>query len=121
MILITTNPLLGKDYPYSSKSHTRGLELFAFSQTPVGIDIEKMDRPIKNYTALAERFFHPAEKVESREDFLKLWVKKEAYTKFLRQPLISTIGKKVPDDVTVQVFGEYYLGVAGTGELVINE
>lgn len=82
----------GKPYvtgaPEFNLSHTQGRAFVAFSSVPVGLDVESRTRKV-HASALAERFFSPAETrvirdVETASQnawFLRHWVCKEAMVK----------------------------------------
>ncbi len=90
-----TRSELGKPYVnishmFVSVSHTDDIVLVAVNGSEVGIDIENSSRKTENIAKIAERFFSEWEKsyVFSKEAgvrrrFLEVWVKKEAYYKFL--------------------------------------
>lgn len=63
-------------------SHSGGSVVAAFSQFPVGIDLETPGRRT-DFSAIARRFFHPAEvdSVVTEDDFLRHWTAKEAMLK----------------------------------------
>lgn len=76
-------------------SHSSGLALYAFATgADVGIDLERITSDL-DYTALAERFFSPAEREEllslpvqcRREAFFTCWSRKEAFVKALGEGL----------------------------------
>jgi len=81
-------------------SHTRGLVACGIARAlPVGIDVERIDRPV-DVEQLAARFFSPSEtaslrsgRVDARVRFFDLWTLKEAFIKAigagLSQPLNS--------------------------------
>jgi 4'-phosphopantetheinyl transferase len=76
------------DGPEFNLSHTRSQIFVVVSQSPVGLDVEAADRPVRA-RELAEKFFHPAEQAlfatgsdeERRTLFLRMWVCKEAIVK----------------------------------------
>ena len=70
-------------------SHSKGAALIAVaSGRRVGVDLEQV-RPMRDFEALAERFFAPAERDELRavpgserqSAFFRAWTRKEAYIK----------------------------------------
>lgn len=72
-------------------SHTDGCMVMAFSScSPVGIDIEYTERPVK-MEKMAKRFFHQKEAEElqhynrsnKKKHFFRLWTQKEAFLKGL--------------------------------------
>ncbi len=77
-----------KEGPEFNLSHTRSQIFVVVSRSPVGLDVEACDRPVKALE-LAEKFFHPTERTlvatgseeERNALFLRLWVCKEAMVK----------------------------------------
>lgn len=71
--------IVGADYRISL-SHSGGYVLCAVGDKPVGADIER-ERNIE--LSLAKRYYSPDERdsVRSVDDFLRIWVQKESYTK----------------------------------------
>ena len=86
-----------------SLSHSHGYAAAAISDSSrIGIDLETAKIPHEKAAKLAKRFFTEDEKqaIEADPDsFLRLWTKKEAYTKMLGTPLSELIAneKKTPD------------------------
>ena len=80
--------------PFVSVSHTDNLIVVAVSESNIGIDMEKKDREIKKQKELTEKYLSQKEKeyATTRERFLEIWTKKEAYGKFTGEGL-SDIGK----------------------------
>lgn len=78
---------------YVGATHTDDLAIIAVDAENFGIDCEKSDRTIKNAEKIAKRYFSENENAyafanstneeEKRRRFLEIWVKKEAYVKFL--------------------------------------
>ena len=71
-----------------SLAHCQGLAIAVLADGGrIGVDIEPTDRPVHHPSAMAERFFSPAEReawMESGEDveqFLRIWTRKEALGK----------------------------------------
>lgn len=93
-----------KDYPNIrfSISHSGELVVLAMSDTEVGIDIEKI-KP-RDYEAIVERHFTKGESkmVNSLEDFLKVWTKKEAYLKLTSEGLGGLNGCDVSKSITYE-------------------
>ena len=87
-------PYIDREGVYFNISHSKGRVVCAVSDTPVGIDIEKLteknDIDIKNF---AKRYFVENEILAlEREDysavaFYEIWTKKEAYSKMLGSAL----------------------------------
>jgi 4'-phosphopantetheinyl transferase len=63
-------------------SHSDGEIVAAFSEAPVGIDIESPGRS-RDFHGIARRFFHPDEAalISGESDFLRVWTAKEAMLK----------------------------------------
>ena len=66
-----------------SLSHTRGAVACAVSAFPVGVDVEPLGRKVRDWKRLAERYYTPEERscIDSPEQFLEVWTRKEAYLK----------------------------------------
>ena len=82
-----------------SLSHSRDGVLLGYAPVPIGVDLERIDRPLEA-GALAERFF-PAEEVDQLHqlpvDRLRLavltsWVAKEAAIKWRQRTLAAELG-----------------------------
>ena len=87
--------------------------MHAYSTLPVGIDIEFSSRAVPNFKKLAARFFHSSERPETQTEFLRLFTKKEAYTKFLQLPLIKTISTPPPEFVkTYEILPDAIIAIA---------
>ncbi len=76
-------------------THTEGVVVLAVAQgTPVGVDVERIDRP-SNFEGLARRFFAPEEAaaIEAADEarrgalFYRIWTLKEAYVKAIGKGL----------------------------------
>ncbi|MEV6288211.1 4'-phosphopantetheinyl transferase superfamily protein [Kribbella sp. NPDC051770] len=82
-----------------SLTHTTGVAAVAATRLgPVGIDAElRRDLPV---SAMARRWFAPAEHTDDPETFLKLWTAKEAVGKALGRGLRgSGLSRKMPADL----------------------
>ncbi len=71
-----------------SISHTNGLCAVAISDTPIGIDCEKIDPAyLDRVDSFSKRYFTPNEQNEIKESenklgkFFEIWTRKEAYIK----------------------------------------
>lgn len=64
-----------------SLSHTDGCMLVAFSDSEIGVDIEKIKD--RDYMPIAKREYLPMEMPDSLVDFYNTWTKKEAIIKCL--------------------------------------
>jgi phosphopantetheinyl transferase len=96
-------PRLEQGYGWVSLSHCRGGLLTAWSPWPIGVDLERLDRPLRA-EPLLRRHFPPAEQRQLLEgpwaadpDRLRLavltsWVHKEAAIKWRRRSLAAELG-----------------------------
>ncbi len=103
-----------------SLSHTEGAVCAAFAEDngDIGVDIERRDRKVSE--RLKQRTLSENENalVDSDDDFIKLWVKKEAFLK--RTGLGIAQGLRGADttilpDISVYSCGGYYIGISGKG------
>ena len=64
-----------------SLAHTRGGVAVALSEAPVGLDLERLGRPVR--PGLADRYFTPTERAYARDPqrVLEVWTRKEALLK----------------------------------------
>ena len=146
-VLYTAN---GKPYVkeehgvYLSVTTTGEIMVFAFSDSPIGIDGEYLPRladPNRktDYGVLAERFFTPdeADYVRSGDNtaqrFAKIWVRKEAYVKYTGRGMVEFPKFSVSDgmaffekvfNVPIKIFkpdfpmsDDYIFAIAGNFEL----
>ena len=113
-------PYIDKEGIYFNISHSKGRVVCAVSDTPVGIDIEKLteknDNDIKNF---AKRYFVENEiSLLEKENysalaFYKIWTGKEAYSKMLGSALSKNLKIDTTTlDIETYVEGEYILSVA---------
>ena len=113
-------PFVDKEGIFFNISHSKGRVACAVSDTPVGIDIEKLteksDTDIKNF---AKRYFVENEiaLLEKEEysalAFYKIWTKKEAYSKMLGSALSRNLKIDTTTlDIDTYVEGAYILSVA---------
>ncbi|MCH5190695.1 MAG: 4'-phosphopantetheinyl transferase superfamily protein [Oscillospiraceae bacterium] len=108
------------DNCFVSISHSGSAVAVCKSDTPVGIDIEKIDRE-RNFERIVKRFYHGEEvknlfKNPSAEKFYEIWTKKEAYSKIFGGGLADIMnGFDVysPDGVKFQTYkiNEYIITV----------
>ncbi len=88
-----------------SISHSSDIWLCVLCKSKAGIDIERIaDR---EYLRIADRFFAPAEQQFVRnagmDGFFKLWVRKEAYVKYLGQGISYGLGNfSLSDGITLK-------------------
>ena len=110
--------LIGSELQFSI-SHTAGAVCAAFSdEGEVGVDIERRDRRVTQ--RLYDRVLSDREKplVNSGEDFVRLWVQKEAFLKRLGTGIASSMqgaDTTLLDDTAVFECGEYLIGASGKG------
>ncbi|MGN1339257.1 MAG: 4'-phosphopantetheinyl transferase family protein [Oscillospiraceae bacterium] len=110
--------LVGSELQFSI-SHTRGAVCAAFSdEGEVGADIESRSRRVKR--RLYDRVLSDREKllVKSGEDFVRLWVQKEAFLKRLGTGIASSLkgaDTTLLSDTAVFEQEEYLIGVSGKG------
>jgi len=94
---------------FFSISHTDGLACSALCESPVGIDIEWIDRE-RRIDAVSERFFSPEERhiIDSADDryraFFALWTKKEAFAKLTGEGLASICSNAEYDGVSFEQY-----------------
>lgn len=119
-----THGSFGKPYIIGSElqfsiSHTKGAVCAAFSDMgEVGADIERKDRRVSE--RMLDRTLSEGEKplVRNNEDFLRIWVKKEAFLKRVGTGIASDIrgaDTSLLTDTAAYDCGEYLIGVSGNG------
>ncbi len=103
-----------------SVSHTKGAVCVAISDSEkeIGVDIERKDRRISD--KLKERTLSKNElaRLAKDEDFLRMWVQKEAFLKRTGIGLttvISGVDTTLIKDIAAFDCGEYLVGAAGIG------
>ena len=106
-------------------SHAGNLVICTMAEGRTGCDIERSDRKVS--LSLAEKFFHPEEKVflesavtpeEKKKRFMVLWVLKEAYIKLLgttigavrETPSFAISGDKILCKGSSGIFYSLYVG-----------
>lgn len=110
--------LIGSELQFSI-SHTAGAVCAAFSdEGEVGVDIERRDRRVTQ--RLYDRVLSDREKplVNSGEDFVRLWVQKEAFLKRLGTGIASSMqgaDTTLLADTALFECGEYLIGASGKG------
>ena len=110
--------IIGSDLQFSI-SHTEGAVCAAFSELgEVGADIEKKSRRVSQ--SLYDRVLSDAEKpmVKSGEDFVRLWVQKEAFLKRLGTGITTSlrgVDTTLLHDTAAFGYGEYFIGASGKG------
>lgn len=117
-----------------SVSHTRGTVCAAFSEQggeEIGVDVERRDRRVNE--AMYKRVLSDEERAKAAtdEDFIRFWVKKEAFLKRLgvgiTRDLRGVNSLELPDTAVIDR-GELLVAVSGKGaneaairELTVNE
>ncbi len=89
-----------------SVSHSKGIVAVALSDTgAVGIDVEASKMTDDRAKRLFERYFSDGgSSAPSREDFLRLWVRTEAYVKLCGMTLADGLRSEIPDGVNFYDF-----------------
>ncbi|MFZ4774476.1 MAG: 4'-phosphopantetheinyl transferase family protein [Terrimicrobiaceae bacterium] len=91
-------------------SHSGSAIVGAFSEAPVGLDIESRGR-CHDFVAIARRFFHPSEAdslaaAPDEEDFLRLWTGKEAMLKLSGEGLAGGLLEARPGERGIGTLGD---------------
>lgn len=100
-----------------SLSHTKGAVCVAFSENDeIGVDIERADRKVRE--GLFERALCDEERsvVHTSEEFIGVWVKKEAFLKRLGIGIskgLKSVNTLILPETCSQKFGEYIVGISG--------
>ncbi len=97
--------LAGIENLYVSVTHAENLLLVAVSDREIGIDAEQVNRKVRNFHSLANRYFTKEEldflgDNYTIDDFLRMWVKKEALSKLT--------GRGIPDFKEYSIFSEKF-------------
>ena len=86
-------PHLSNNQKYFNTSHSKNVSLLATDETPVGVDIEYMEK-IKDYESLIPQFselerkeFYLRDQAAQERFFYELWVLKESYVKAIGKGL----------------------------------
>ncbi|MCX6971886.1 MAG: 4'-phosphopantetheinyl transferase superfamily protein [Verrucomicrobia bacterium] len=98
-------------------SHSGSTVVAAFSNSPVGIDIESRGR-CRDFVAVASRFFHPSEAqavAQSGDEahFLRLWTGKEAMLKLSGEGISAGLQDVLPGDDGGGLLRGNRIGIAG--------
>ena len=113
-----------------SLSHTKGAICAAFSDMDdqavdgeIGVDIERRDRRVN--PAVYERTLAKSEKetVRSSEDFIRCWVKKEAFLKRTGFGIVDDlrgIDTSILPDTEAFDCGDLIIGASGKGALAVS-
>ncbi len=106
-----------------SLSHTRGAVCAAFSDDEVGIDVELKSRSVSDRLKARTLSASEQENAISDEDFMRIWVKKEAFLKRtgigVTTELKGVDTSLLPDTVAVE-HGDYFIGISGKGAANIH-
>jgi len=113
-----------------SLSHSKGMVFIALTkkQIALGVDIE-FNNKNRNVKKLAEHFFHPKEFRAVNKlgvsKFYTLWTLKEAASKMLRQPLLSTLGLNTVElikkyDSKRDKYNNFSLAIISSDKLINN-
>lgn len=108
-----------------SLSHTRGAVVAAFGEDgELGVDIERRDRRVNERMYARALCEEERQKAHSDEDFIRFWVKKEAFLKRLgvgiTRDLRGVNSLELPDTTALD-FGAFYIGASGKGDLNVAE
>ena len=111
-------PYLPNSPYFISFSHKDEVAVAALSDSPIGVDVENVLIP-RNVQRLS-RLFHESEAPESLYDFYRLWTSKEAIGKREGTGITTELLKQKTTDVRHLEYGDYLIGVAGTGEITMR-
>lgn len=120
----------GKPYLKNSElqfslSHTRGAVVAAFGEDgEIGVDIEHRGRRVNERMYKRVLCEEERAKAASDEDFIRFWVKKEAFLKRLgvgiTRDLRGVNSLELPDTNAIE-FGGFFVGASGKGDLNVSE
>lgn len=120
----------GKPYLKNSElqfslSHTRGAVVAAFGEDgELGVDIERRDRRVNERMYKRALCGEERLKAASDEDFIRFWVKKEAFLKRLgvgiTRDLRGVNSLELPDTNALE-FGGFIIGASGKGDISVAE
>ena len=96
-------PYIENDPHYVSISHKDDYLAVAVSDSPVGVDIEKIEAK-KSHMRIARRYF--GEKVEDAEGFFRGWTKREALGKRLGVGLTQEVMLRTIEGDTIELDGD---------------
>lgn len=117
-------PFIPNSGIYVGVTHTKKLLVIAVDNVNLGIDAEDKTRVVKRAKSIAEKYFTPDEKEYVydgdeiiSERFIEIWVKKEAYLKFLGIGLadikeadvfhlVGTFEKHEKDNILIYIYNE---------------
>lgn len=112
-------PYLKNSELFFSMSHTEGAIVAAFAEgDEIGADIERKNRRVNERMYPRVLSDEEQKSVRGAEDFLKLWVQKEAFLKRLgvgiTRDLRAVSPENLPDTAAIDC-GDYFIGVSGKG------
>lgn len=120
-------PYLKRSDLFFSMSHTEGAIVAAFAEgEEIGADVERKNRRVSERMYPRVLSDEEQRSVRGTEDFLKLWVQKEAFLKRLGVGITCDLRavspEKLPDTAAIDC-GDYIVGVSGRGakEAVVLE
>ena len=92
-------PYLEKGEKHFSISHSGEMVIMAFSDSPVGIDIELIKN--RDYQKISQKYFIEQEqsRISSLESFLVVWTKKESFLKYTGDGLAKIKDLVILDDI----------------------
>ena len=105
--------IIGIDGIHVSVCHDKDICLVAVAPFPVGIDMERSDRKVRNPLSLAKRYFCEDEVTAlgenpTAEEFTDMWVKKEALSKLIGRGVPCMNQKSIfSDDLTFEKITDY--------------
>ena len=112
-------PYLKNSNVFFSLSHTAGAIVAAFCDgEEIGADVERKNRPVNERMYPRVLSDEEQKTVKSPEDFLRLWVQKEAFLKRLgvgiTRDLRAISPETLPDTAALDC-GDYLVGISGKG------
>lgn len=112
-------PYLKNSEQFFSLSHTEGAIVAAFAEgEEIGADVELKNRRVNERIFARVLSDDEQKSVRKTEDFLKLWVQKEAFLKRLgvgiTRDLRAVSPEKIPDTAAIDC-GDYIVGISGKG------
>lgn len=112
-------PYLKNSELFFSISHTAGAIIAAFSEgEEIGADVERKNRRVNERLYARVLSDEEQKSVHGTEDFLRLWVQKEAFLKRLgvgiTRDLRAVSPENLPDTAAIDC-GDYIIGASGKG------
>ena len=112
-------PYLKNSNVFFSLSHTAGAIVAAFCDgEEIGADVERKNRPVNERMYPRVLSDEEQKTVKSSEDFLRLWVQKEAFLKRLGVGItrdLRTISPETLPDTAALDCGDFLVGISGKG------